>query len=78
MNWDAIENNLDQYDGAVQEQLGMLTDHQLESVVGRHEPRFGAAQHSTAIEDDLDCEPDDFEDLDDLGLETEQFPSRVQ
>jgi uncharacterized protein YjbJ (UPF0337 family) len=78
MNWDAIENNLDQYDGGVQEQLGMLTDHQLESVVGRHEPRIDGAQHITAIEDDLDCEPDDFADLDDLELETEEFPSRMQ
>ena len=78
MNWDRIENNLEQYDGGVQEQLGMLTDHQLESVVGRHEPRLGAVQHGTDIEDDLDCEPDDFEDLDDLEPEAEKFPSRMQ
>jgi len=78
MNWDAIENNLDQYDGGLQEQLGMLTDHQLESVVGRHEPRFGGSQHGTAIEDDLDCEPDDFEDLDDLELGAEELLSSIQ
>jgi hypothetical protein len=78
MNWDAIENNLDQYDGGVEEQLGMLTDHQLESVVGRHEPRFVDGHDIIAVAEDFDFGPDDFEDLDDVEVEAEEFPSRVQ
>jgi hypothetical protein len=56
----------------------MLTDHQLESVVGRHEPRFVDGHDIIAVAEDFDFEPDDFEDLDDVEVEADEFPSRVQ
>jgi uncharacterized protein YjbJ (UPF0337 family) len=73
MNWDSIESNLDQFNGGVQEQLGMLTDHQLESVVSRRDERFGNIQQSFEIDDfDAAVDPDDFE------IETDELPASMQ
>jgi uncharacterized protein YjbJ (UPF0337 family) len=40
MSWDSIEGDMEQFNG-VNEQLGMLTDDQLELVVGACDQDFG-------------------------------------
>jgi uncharacterized protein YjbJ (UPF0337 family) len=73
MNWDSIESNFDEFGGGVQEQLGMLTDHQLESVVGRHEPHPGSFHENFRIEgDDAEGPADDY--VDDFDIEMEDIP----
>jgi uncharacterized protein YjbJ (UPF0337 family) len=49
MNWDRIEGNWKQFKGAVKEQWGKLSDHQLDASAGKWERLTGKIQEEYGI-----------------------------